>query len=208
MFPVICQIGVFKVYSYFAAIIVAAVVAVGLFYIDLRRNGFSLQKSLSLIIWPFLCGTLGLRLYYIILNFKYFVGHPAQLLDIKDGGFLWHGALIFGTATLVLITRIERVAFRKIADIVAPYLALNQAIARFGCYLNGCCFGKEVIWGVYVPRYDKIFFPRQLFLIVGHVIIFCLLKRWKPKGKFAGQIFISFLILDTLLKFTVDFFSR
>ena len=208
MFPVICQIGAFKIYYYYAAIIISDVVCITLFFLDAKRTGLPSQKILSVIFWPFAAGTLGLRLSYVFSNWKYFGQHLNEIGRISDGGLLWYGAFVFVFVTGFVIARIERLSFWKLADLVAPYLALNQAIARFGCYLNGCCFGKEMIWGVYVPLYGKILLPRQLYLIAGHLIIFCLLKKVQPKGKFSGQIFILFLVFDTLLKFAVDSFSR
>ncbi len=43
----------------------------------------------------------------------------------------------------------KRNAFLQTVDLIAPYIALGQAIGRLGCFLNGCCYGKEVAWGIF-----------------------------------------------------------
>ena len=33
----------------------------------------------------------------------------------------------------------------RLADAVAPILALGLAVGRIGCYLNGCCWGQVAV---------------------------------------------------------------
>src|SRR5207247_3362245 len=62
-----------------------------------------------------------------------------------EGGLVLYGAIIgaliaYGFAYFVVVRK-HQVSTWKLADILAPSLALGIGIGRFGCLLNGCCFG-------------------------------------------------------------------
>ena len=91
-------------------------------------------------------------------------------------------------------------------DLLAPYLALGQAIGRIGCFLNGCCFGREHVKGIYFPVHDAVLHPTQLYLAGGMFIIFVILKRYQKFSEIPGLVFASYLILASCLRFGVEFF--
>src|SRR5207244_6621943 len=63
-----------------------------------------------------------------------------------QGGLVFYGSLIGGTIGLLLayifVFRKYNLSWFKIADIIAPSLAIGLAIGRIGCLLNGCCYGE------------------------------------------------------------------
>ena len=60
------------------------------------------------------------------------------------GGFL---AALFFTIWYV---RVQKLSFWKLADVLAPGVALGQSVGRLGCFSAGCDYGKPttVPWGV------------------------------------------------------------
>ena len=63
-----------------------------------------------------------------------------------DGGMVFYGGLIGGVIGYYLAyfiwLRKRDVSNWKMADVLAPCGALGLALGRFGCLLNGCCFGN------------------------------------------------------------------
>jgi len=68
-----------------------------------------------------------------------------RLVSIWDGGIVLYGAVLGGGIAYLLayflVFRKQRVSTLKLADIIAPSLAVGLAIGRIGCFLNGCCYG-------------------------------------------------------------------
>src|SRR5262249_19222041 len=62
------------------------------------------------------------------------------------GGLVFYGSAIGGVVGYFLghhfVFRKRGVSSWQLADIVAPSVALGLCIGRFGCLLNGCCFGN------------------------------------------------------------------
>ena len=97
------------------------------------------------------------------------------------------------------------------ADLLAPYLALGYALGRVGCFLNGCCYGKEatVPWALPINMADTVLrHPAQLYAAFGGLIIFTILKLLRPKRPFVGFIMIALFAFYGILRFIVEYFRQ
>jgi phosphatidylglycerol:prolipoprotein diacylglycerol transferase len=104
----------------------------------------------------------------------------------------------------------------EITDIVAPQIALGIALARVGCFLNGCCFGKEsdlpwactfppdsqAGWG---PMAGKAIHPTQIYSAIANLVIFLFLRNLLKRGLRAGTVFSVFLITYGGWRFVIDY---
>ncbi len=90
-----------------------------------------------------------------------------------------------------------------------------QAIARFGCLFAGCCYGKvapdlpcaitftnpEGFAPLHLPLH-----PTQLYLALASFTIFLMLPLFKKiLTSKPGQITCIYLILESISRFTIDF---
>jgi len=98
--------------------------------------------NLALICVP--VGVVCARLYYVLFNWSYFAAHPAEIINLRSGGLAVYGAVIGGAAAAYLYTRIKKLSFGAIADLVAPGLAFGQALGRWGNFLNQEAYGALV----------------------------------------------------------------
>ena len=70
-----------------------------------------------------------------------FAGRPLwQILNIRGGGLVFYGGLIGASLACILYVRLKRLPLWKIADVLAPSIALGHAFGRIGCLMNGCCY--------------------------------------------------------------------
>ena len=114
--------------------------------------GLSKDRVQDLALVLFLSGFAGARLVYMIQYRKDFPDDPVALalayFRIDKGGIVLYGGLIGGflgyLAFRQLVLRRLGVNGWKLADAVAPLIALGIAVGRLGCYLNGCCWGQPV----------------------------------------------------------------
>jgi len=173
---------------------------------DARQEGVSTEVIWDLVFWTVVGGILGARIFFILLNLSFFASYPFEIVMIQNGGLAWQGSLIGGIIVAAVFIRIKRLSFLKIADLSAPYIALGQSIGRIGCFLNGCCYGREVVWGPYFPAQHAHLHPTQLYCSAGLLIVFLILKRLQPQMKTPGQLFMVYLLFASLLRFGVEFF--
>lgn len=206
MHPIICQVGPFTIYSYGFMLAIAVFLCSFLASQRARFFGIPQEVIFDLTFWVVLFGLLGARIFYITLNLPFFMANPLEMIMIQKGGLSWIGGLIAGSAVGLTLVKRKNLSGKSILDFCSPYLALGQAIGRIGCFLNGCCYGKEVSWGIYFPVHQARLHPTQLTESLGLFVIFFILKKQHSKSKISGSVFLLYLILAAILRFVVEFF--
>jgi phosphatidylglycerol:prolipoprotein diacylglycerol transferase len=103
----------------------------------------------------------------------------------------------------------------KVADVVAPSIALGEAITRIGCFMNGCCFGSptRLPWGIVFPddSFSAAVFgrvpihPSQLYLSGLAFAVFVFLLWFEKRKKFEGQLFWTCVLVLAVVRALVDF---
>ncbi len=206
MHPIIGHLGPFTIYSFGLMLAIAVLVCSTLLSQDAKAVGIPKEIIFDLVFWTILGGILGARLFFIGLNFPDFVADPKQVFMIQNGGLAWQGGLVLGSIAGIIFVRIKKLSLLTILDLSAPYLALGQGIGRIGCFLNGCCYGREWANGVYFPVHHSRLHPTQLYDTVMLVIIFFILKNVQKNTKISGAIFALYLILASAERFINEIF--
>jgi phosphatidylglycerol:prolipoprotein diacylglycerol transferase len=105
-----------------------------------ERVGIPKERIQDLAIWVFLCGVAGARIVYMI-QYK----EPIQnFFKIWQGGIVFYGSAIGGWIGYLLFRKFTKhfsVSTWELADVIAPTVAMGLMFGRFGCLLNGCCYG-------------------------------------------------------------------
>jgi len=138
-------------YSFFYMLAVLFVIVGS--YIAATKNGFSYRKSLCMLFSITVAGFIGARLLHVVLNPALYLNEQLHILSLHMSGFTIVGGLIFAIIVGSIVGRVCSVNVWRFGDTVVPYLGFGVAIARLGCFLNGCCFGHvtSVPWGVKFP---------------------------------------------------------
>lgn len=140
-------------------------------------------------------------------NFAFWRDHEG----IEGGSFV--GALIGAVAAAFVFARARRQSFAPIADALGAAAPLGLVVMRWGCFLNGCCYGRPTsrFWGVIfdgpcaVPENLRgvPLHPTQLYESVGALLIFLIVDRVARKKPGLGLW--TALGLYGALRFAVDF---
>jgi len=170
------------------------------------RLGIDPDIVYSLVFWVVLYGIAGARIFYVLLNWAYYAAEPAEIVMIWKGGLAWQGSLVDGIVAAVFYIKRHKLPLWKFLDIAAPYIALGHAIGRIGCFLNGCCYGKPAVWGVYFPVLEARLIPTQIFMALGQVAIFLALRALQPRARCDGQVFVWYLMFSAVERFVIEFF--
>jgi prolipoprotein diacylglyceryltransferase len=129
------------IYGYGLMLMIAFIVCPWVAGRRAARLGIRKEIIHDLAIWLFLGGIIGARITYLWTEDQSF----STILRIWDGGLVFYGSVIGGLAAYVvyyyIVLRKHHVKSWKLADIIAPALVLGIVFGRFGCFLNGCCYG-------------------------------------------------------------------
>ncbi len=225
MHPELFRIGPFSIHSY--GVMLALSFVLGIF-IAVRRGekrGIKGEEIVNLGFVIIISSIVGARLFYVLFHLQEFRGRwlytfwPVQEDGtVGMGGLILLGGFILAFLSGSIFILKKKLNFWRLADSVAPAIALGIFLTRIGCYLNGCCFGKacDLPWGVVFPPDSPAgavmggihIHPTQLYSSLYGLIIFGILMgierlRFKlPEGTIMGL----FLVLYGISRFTVDFF--
>jgi prolipoprotein diacylglyceryltransferase len=139
----------------FGAMLFLTFVVVAMLWGPLRvaKVGMPKDRLQDMAIVLFLTGIAGARIVYMIQYSDQFPdkspwGLIKSFFQIWNGGIVFYGSVFGGIIGYLLFRRYVLRRFNvsdwKLADAVAPLIALGLAIGRIGCYLNGCCWGQPV----------------------------------------------------------------
>lgn len=179
---------------------------------------------LPLTVW----GLIGARLWHIFtpplssielgLTTRYYLSHPVDIGTVWIGGFGFPGVLIGGSIALLFFARMNELSFWELTDILAPGLALAQAIGRLGNYFNQELYGlpTNVPWKIFIDPayrlsgYESVNFYHPLFAyemilnILNLIILLRLAAHFNGILK-AGDIFLAYLGVYSLIRFLLEF---
>ena len=173
-----------------------------------KKEGLKGNFVIDLAIVLILFGIAGARLLYVLQNIEYFINSPLEIFMIFEGGLSVYGGIIAAFFGGLWFIKWRKEDFWKVADFIAPYIMLGQTIARIGCFLNGCCYGKptDLFLGVKFPHLPTKVHPTELYMFAGAFLFFFLLMFLRSRKHFKGQIFAFYLMFYAILRFNVDFF--
>lgn len=162
-----------------------------------QKGGKSPEFVFDSVLIGVLSGIIEARLFFVFLyDPGYYLSNPLQILNLQQGGLAFYGGFVFGLATILIYLYRAHIPVLSFLDLAAPATALGYAIARFGCFMNGCCYGKPttVAWGVVFPVIDGLKrHPTQLYSVIAGFLIFILLVWITRRGfVFGGRLFAFF----------------
>jgi phosphatidylglycerol:prolipoprotein diacylglycerol transferase len=180
------------------------------------REGIAAEAVLDLGPWLIVGTIAGARLLYVATYWReQFAGKPFwEVFKVWHGGLVYYGGLIGASLAGMLYARGKGLPLWKLADILAPGIALGQVFGRIGCLLNGCCWGRrcDLPWAISFPANNAAgaptwpVHPTQIYeslLSLGLCVALIWLQRRK---RFDGQIFSFYLIGYALLRSFVELF--
>ena len=207
MHPIITKLGPVTIYSYGMMVAIAFVLGIYVAGIEARRKGIKQDLIYDLVFYIVIGSLIGARFYYLaFFDPSVFIKAPLSILKIWEGGVAIHGAILGGIVVGILFSKLKKISFWKLADLVAPSIILGQATGRIGCFLNGCCFGvpTESIFGVRFPLTGVAVHPTQLYELVLNSIGFFILWSVRKKIKFDGGLFLLYLMIYNCIRIPIS----
>ena len=206
------SIGPFTVYGYGLMIAIGILAAYVTAEYRAKKYGLDPDKIFYLVIWAVVGGFAGAKVLYFLTRLKDIMENPRVLLDLADG-FVVYGGIIGGIFSAMAYCKIEKLPFLKYFDLVMPSVALAQGFGRIGCFLAGCCYGRETDSALGIVFHNSSYAPNGVKLLPTQLIssgldfmlciVLILLDR-KKKGD--GQIAGAYLVLYSIGRFILEFY--
>ena len=223
MHPELFRIGPFAIHSYGVMLALSFILGIYLAVRQGEKKGLKGDEIVNLGFIIILSSIIGARLFYVLFHLNEFQNRwiyafwPVQEDGtVGLGGLILLGGFLLAFASSAVYMYLKKLNFWQFADSVAPSIALGVFFTRIGCYLNGCCFGREcdLAWGVVFPTYspagaimgDVHIHPTQLYSSFYGLLILGILLWLDARYYFQGMTVSLFLILYGISRFSVDFF--
>ena len=216
MHPILFQIGNFRIYAYGFFIVMGFAIATILAVLKIRKSNIEISSEnlTDLFFYTVVTAFLGSRLLFVLINFDTYRQHPLQIFKIWEGGLVFYGGLIPAAIVAFGYMRWRGLPVWKLADLISPLIALGLSFGRIGCFIAGCCYGKETFlpWAIVFKNPDSLarlnvpLHPTQLYDAMNGLAIFFFLDWMSGRKTFDGQIFWLFLFLYSMTRFFIEIF--
>ena len=129
-----------------------------------------------------------------------------------NSGLVFYGGLIGGLLMAVIYCRKYKLNTLYFLDLSAPAIAVGHSVARIGCFMVGCCYGKptDSSFGVIfnnspVAPHDVHLLPVQLFESALNMILFITLMIFSRKQRKSGSVIGLYIVLYSIIRFLLEF---
>jgi len=176
--------------------------------------GLSKDEMFDLLLAVIAGALIGAKLGGLVF---YYHGPWRGLRTVMYGGLSFYQGFWGAVLATYIYVRAHGKTGGLVADRAAVAVPLGHAIGRFGCFLNGCCYGKptDLPWGVVfdagrrVPsRYLGVpLHPNQLYDLAGTLTLaafFHWFQTRKPKALPPGSLFCLYLIGYAAYRFCLE----
>jgi phosphatidylglycerol:prolipoprotein diacylglycerol transferase len=181
-----------------------------------RKAGLVSETITDMAVYAIIAGLIGAKVLLLVVEWPYYSRNPRELLSLFQSGGVFYGGLLGAIPVAFWYARRHQLDGWKTGDVLAPGLAVGQAVGRIGCFMAGCCYGKptDVPWAVtftdlYANRnvgtpLDTPLHPTQLYESLACFLIFGFLLWMAPRKRFHGQVILAYVFLYAVARFVIE----
>ncbi len=201
-------------------VILAVAFIVGLWIVARQARASGLDPALvtDLGVWALIGGLVGAKLLLVVVDWPHYAKNPKEIFSLLRSAGVFYGGLLGGIGVAVWYMRRHRLPAWPTIDVLAPGVALAQAIGRFGCLAAGCCWGRytDVPWAITfrdeyaaqtigTPLHTPLH-PSQIYESLAAGLIFVVLVLLSRRKRFHGQVAVSYVMLYAATRFGLEYF--
>lgn len=169
------------------------------------------------ILWVTIGIIFGGRIGYVLFyNPDYFIHHPAQILQLWNGGMSFHGGFMGCVAAVVLFCRRHGLPILSLGDVATAVGPIGLFLGRIANFINSELWGRpadpDLPWAMVFPNggplprhpsqlYEAMLEGIVLFTVLAVMIRFGALKR-------PGLVLGSFVSLYAMARIAAEFFRE
>lgn len=181
-----------------------------LVYVRIERLNISFRKFLVLILFLVIGVGIGSKLFFILTKTGDVIKNFSityLLRTIATSGFVFYGGLFGAIIGMWIYSKIFKISFPTLANIITPGFSMFHAFGRIGCFFAGCCYGKIASWGFALENEPEVLrIPVQLIesVILILLTIFLLIVDKKFQDKI--MLLPIYLIIYAICRFILEIY--
>lgn len=183
------------------------------------------------LVWDFAAPAIvfsicGARIYYVATSWDRYKDNPVSIFYLREGGLAIYGGVIAAFITLYVYTRIKKVSFGALGDVLIAGLPLGQAIGRWGNFFNREAFGgycnaftamklpvnavraRDISEGIRANMEagaDYILVhPTFLYESMYNLLLVIFLLWYRKKKHFDGEVFLLYVVCYGIGRFFIE----
>ncbi len=215
MYPIVLTIGNMMLYSFSLFLVLSWLVFSFLFWRALRAGGTEEDRIFDLTFYATLVAFVVSRIAFVAFHWDLFADTWLKIFALwVQPGLSLYGALIGGLATLVVMSRSQKVRLGLVLDAFAAAFPVAFFIGLIGAFLDGSPLGKmtSVPWGIRLAeevgkRHPVALYEMAAILFV-FVFITALERRSARLRRPYGIVGVWFFLIYSVLLFILEFFKE
>jgi len=203
--PILFIVGGVDISSYSFFVVLGFLVGLGIYLWHAKKSNSLQENNLYIVFGALIGGVIGAKLLDFIIDYKYFIVNFWSVDSIFYGKTII-GGFIGGAIGVKITKKLFKINVKR-GNLFAPAIAIGVAIGRIGCFLQGCCYGKEtnLPWGVNFG--DGILrHPTQIYEFIFMLGMFIYLEKIKYREDVKpGQLFKILMVSYFIFRFFIEF---
>ena len=195
---------------------------------EAARRDQSLDFLIDVLPWVLIGAIVGARLWHIFapprsmvehgITTRYYLTHFNEALAIWKGGSSILGAVLGGIIVLAIYARIKGVSAAVWSDIIAPGMALAQAVGRWGNYINQEVYGlpSSLPWAITIDlehrfqefsefaTYHPLFLYESIWNLLNMGFLLWIGRKYQERLK-PGSLFLIYLMFYGIGRVGLEF---
>ena len=186
--------------AHYYGLIIAVGLVLAVMYACKRSKEFGLKEDdiLDGVIWVTPFAIVCARIYYVAFSWEAYADNPVSMLYIWEGGIAIYGGVIGAIVGMAVMSRIKKVKFTTVLDLILMVFLLGQAIGRWGNFMNREAFGAATDsffrMGLFNTKTQgwEYYHPTFLYESVWNLVGFVLLATYAKHRKYDGQLALGY----------------
>jgi len=211
MYPILFHFKFITIGSYGVLLGTAFYVGFLLSEREFKLRGKDPELAYKLLVAAIPSAIIGAKLFSILENFNLFLQDPLGTI-FSGSGLTVYGGVIGVLLVFFIIIKKENESFLEIFDMASLALALGYGIGRLGCHASGDgCYGIATS-SFFGTAYPNGIFPTSIAVLPTPLmestlsfLTVAFLLKYRKRDLLAGQLFFTYLIINGLSRFFIEF---
>ena len=192
--------------SYTVMALIGGFFALCFVFFRLEKYSISFPAFLKMVFFCVIGGFVGSKMLFALTQIPWLIENFSLknlVLLIPQSGLVFYGGLFGVICTLMFMTKKDLSMRESVFQLVVPAMPLFHAFGRIGCFLTGCCYGKDLPSPIMLGPIEVTQIPVQLIESIAEFILFGVLYAVGKKRDV--NLLRLYLVAYAVIRFADEF---
>jgi phosphatidylglycerol---prolipoprotein diacylglyceryl transferase len=223
MHPELFRIGPVPIHAYGTLIVIGFVLGLAVIRIRIKSYNVAFDTIVDLSFGVLISGFVGAKLFHWLIipsdfihDMSLLVSTPINFAKNLGSGFEFFGGIVTGVLYFYYFCRKHSLDKKRVLDLITPAVPLAHAFGRLGCFMAGCCYGRDapdLPWAVVFSDPNSLgplnrpLHPTQLYeAVLLMILAVSILLAEKRIIAVPGRMISVYILGYTVIRFIVEYF--